>query len=421
MVPILENKLFFLVNSMQGAPASISGWKDFSADNDFVYYPFCHDFGPFGLASIFRFCSKLDRILSSCGSDPVLFYTTGDPKMVSNCAFLLAAFLVMHGHTAVEACRLLEGAGTLLGFCDVSHGPGTPVSFTLSVYDCAAGLARARDAGLVSFAGGPGCFDVDEYELLDDPNNGDVHVVVPGRFIAFRGPCEDAVCAAGPWADRGGARDFHPSFYADMFCDMDVRLVIRLNSPRYDAGHFARAGLPVRELCFDDCTAPPLGVVFRFFRAADEEAGGGAVAVHCRAGLGRTGTLIALWLMKTHRFTAREAIGWLRVVRPGSVIGPQQQYLVDMQAKMWQWGALPQHKQAELVRNGCRMTAAAGAGDDPSDARADGCSDPRAAPSPAQAQAEAAAAMGDAVAAGAERRAARRWSLASESSAASQE
>jgi cell division cycle 14 len=144
-----------------------------------------------------------------------------------------------------------------------------------------------------------------------------------------------------------------------MFRQLGVRAVVRLNERRYDAGHFARAGMAVRELYFDDCTVPPLGVVFQFFRVADEEAGGGAVAVHCKAGLGRTGTLIALWLMKTHRFTAREAMAWLRVARPGSVIGPQQQYLVDMQAKMWQWGGLPAHKQAELLRNGCAMTAAA--------------------------------------------------------------
>ena len=39
------------------------------------------------------------------------------------------------------------------------------------------------------------------------------------------------------------------------------------------------------------------------------------------AGLGRTGTLIALWLMAHCGWRAREAIAWLRLVRPGSVIG----------------------------------------------------------------------------------------------------
>ena len=45
------------------------------------------------------------------------------------------------------------------------------------------------------------------------------------------------------------------------------------------------------------------------------------------AGLGRTGTLIALYMMKHYKFTAAESIAWIRICRPGSVIGPQQNFL----------------------------------------------------------------------------------------------
>jgi hypothetical protein len=36
-------------------------------------------------------------------------------------------------------------------------------------------------------------------------------------------------------------------------------------------------------------------------------------------------------LMRRCGFTAREAMGWLRVMRPGSVIGEQQHYLVAVE------------------------------------------------------------------------------------------
>lgn len=55
------------------------------------------------------------------------------------------------------------------------------------------------------------------------------------------------------------------------------------------------------------------------------------------AGLGRTGTLIACYMMKHFRLTAAEAIGWIRICRPGSVIGPQQNFIEEWVIWLYRW------------------------------------------------------------------------------------
>ncbi len=42
--------------------------------------------------------------------------------------------------------------------------------------------------------------------------------------------------------------------------------------------------------------------------------------------------------MKHYKFTAAESIAWIRICRPGSIIGPQQHYLEEKQSQMWMEG-----------------------------------------------------------------------------------
>lgn len=64
------------------------------------------------------------------------------------------------------------------------------------------------------------------------------------------------------------------------------------------------------------------------------EAEDGVVAVHCKAGLGRTGCLIGAYAMKHYNFEPKAFTGWIRVVRPGSILGPQQHWMCNVARKM---------------------------------------------------------------------------------------
>ena len=80
----------------------------------------------------------------------------------------------------------------------------------------------------------------------------------------------------------------HAGDYLDVFQAKGVTGVVRLNKKEYHKQTFESAGLAHHDLFFVDCSTPVDAIADRFLRIAENSRG--ALAVHCLAGLGGTGT-----------------------------------------------------------------------------------------------------------------------------------
>ena len=177
--------------------------------------------------------------------------------------------------------------------------------FDCTVYHCIKGLEKAIYYNWYD----PIKFNYNDYLLYSDNKNGNCNWIIPNKIIAFSSP------------DKG----LQIKNILTLFKNCNIGLVIRLNSETYDKREFTRKGINHEDLYFADGTIPSDKIIDKFFNIVE---GNEVIAIHCKAGLGRTGTIIALYIMKHYNFTAEEIIGYLRLVRPGSVIGEQQKFLI---------------------------------------------------------------------------------------------
>jgi hypothetical protein len=82
-----------------------------------------------------------------------------------------------------------------------------------------------------------------QYCYYDNPENGDLHMMVPAKILAFRGP-RDAV---DHWSRF---RCLQPSDYIEVFKTLKVSTIVRLNKAEYSRKPFTAAGFELVDQVF---------------------------------------------------------------------------------------------------------------------------------------------------------------------------
>ncbi|XP_059055804.1 uncharacterized protein LOC131849707 isoform X3 [Achroia grisella] len=314
MAEYIKNVLYFATVRPGKVLKNTAGTHYFTIDNDLVYENYYSDFGPLNLGCVYKYCRILNEKLKQyLNKQIIIHYTSIDTKKKANAAFLLGCYGVLYlSLTPRDALKPLMVHGqSYRPFQDAIQGDSC---HTINLFDCLQAIKKARELGFFNFQD----FNYEEYDRLDKIQGGDLNWIVPGKFLAFIGPVDCSVSLYHP-----------PEMYIDYFLENKVKIVIRLNKRLYDSNIFSNVGITHYDLFFPDGSCPPRHILFKFLQISEGD--DGAIAVHCKAGLGRTGSLIGCYLMKHYRMTSHEAIGWMRICRPGSVIGHQQSWLEELE------------------------------------------------------------------------------------------
>ncbi|BFZ58143.1 cell division control protein 14 [Savitreella phatthalungensis] len=336
MIEFLQDRLYLSAFDSPPPKERHPQLRFFTVDDLLVYNAFHHDFGPLHIGHLYRFAIILHEILSDpdMSSKPIVFYSRTNSRARANAACILACYMVLvqnwPPHLAIAP--LAEADPPFMPFRDAGY---SQADYTLSIQDFVYGIWRAKEAGIVDIK----TFDLEEYEYYERVDKGDFNWICP-RFIAFASPIQPGYTTKpNPFTSKKSTI-ITPTFthVLDYFKGNKVGMVVRLNSHLYDKAQFEKIGIEHVDMFFEDGTCPELDIVKDFIGLVDEMAEADkVVAVHCKAGLGRTGCLIGAYLIYKHRFTANEVISFMRLMRPGMVVGPQQHWLHINQHHFTDW------------------------------------------------------------------------------------
>ena len=157
----------------------------------------------------------------------------------------------------------------------------------------------------------PDSFPQTEYEDMFGNKRGDFNWIIYKRLLALSTP--------------GILRLMAPKLLAPTLKEIGVKILVRLCQSYYEPDLFNQNGIKCEAIQYPDGGTPNDGMIRKWLQITSQK--DIVIGVHCMAGIGRTGTMCAIYLMKYEGFKADEAFWYIRSCRPFSIEAGQLEFL----------------------------------------------------------------------------------------------
>ena len=184
------------------------------------------EFEPSSLKDIHEFCNQLWRNQAYRQGETVVVCAGTTSREITETALLVGSFMII--------CNDVDPGDVDTAFHPISSR-FIPYSDQLTLANCWDALHHASaHCGWLSpetkhflspHPRNPVALDMREYLHYDSPLNGSFHAIVPDQLLVFDCPAD--LPDGRAWADAGGERRFSAAYYADVFGDFGVRVVVR--------------------------------------------------------------------------------------------------------------------------------------------------------------------------------------------------
>ena len=271
-IPIIEGKLVFSILKIPPKNSSLLFNISIDTDERFLYLPFFSDFGPLSLVQIHRFIKLINNLLET-HPEKIQFYCSNQGQFISNAVLLISSFKMIKFKLTPEESFSTFAHLTphLKPYRDASSFPST---YDLTVFSCLKGLYKANLLKWYDYEN----FPEEETAKFEQVENGDMNWIIPKKLLAFASPYETNII-------RGGWKVCTPEDLLPIFHNFKISHVVRLCQKFYDENIFKLDGIKHSELYFIDGSVPPKDILINWLKIIESEE---IVALHCKAGLGRT-------------------------------------------------------------------------------------------------------------------------------------